>query len=815
MADSQVPSQTSDPWEDAAKQYNAARNPGPPSLIKVGQRTSYAPKPVSDEEWKLWNAQSQDPQKPDFWGSLWGEIKNGPANLLGVGNAINANVSDAVHGRMPRAINQMGDAIAETGRKTKEAAQQGDYLGAARHAMNTGINAVAPGLGNSSDESGDMFTRGEYGPATGKMLGMGVNTVIGLKTPQIMEGAANLPNTVRGAFRADPRVAVNRGLRPTPSDSDFSARVPSSLRRIQEANGGENPAGSAFGKKSGVTDGQLDLIPATQKAIDAHETSFGKWMERARGVEVPGDAVVQATADAVSPVAQLEAPESVQSVLADAQRAYGGRRFTVGQLDALRRAKNAELDAFYDKATGKQIADTIAGKSPAIVKAQRDAIAEAQYRAMDPEGAGSGPRQIKASQGDLLDILNAANRRNNAIVAEQPLTPVGKVLDPVKGAIRSVIPGKATGAGIAYAEGSEGRSLPYLRKAFKSVGNEPSNALPEPGEPLYPTGDTTRQLGPPDVFTPPPADSSYVRGVDAKPAPLSENRQLPPPRSMGSKRYDQNFTRPAIITPPPADTSGVRVTTGEPLRAPTSRQIPQGPSVRTPSDLSGQAGDITDLVPVKNPVTGKIEYIPRPQDTKDLPHYAKGGVIHKPTLLVDMASGKPSGVMAEKGPERIVPMHPPRLESPGREMKHELNSEKAKLSPWRMGNLKPDQANFHMAKKPDAPIPNGESFNSFKRRTIGTLQKLLKHHAKNPEAKISVPSSGHATKLAEAWVKRGAPPSMEIDQKHMMGKGTPGSHRLFLAGGKPRIESSEMKSGKGGIYLTEDSGKLPTLKTPA
>jgi hypothetical protein len=39
----------------------------------------------------------------------------------------------------------------------------------------------------------------------------------------------------------------------------------------------------------------------------------------------------------------------------------------------------------------------------------------------------------------------------------------------------------------------------------------------------------------------------------------------------------------------------------------------------------------------------------------NLPRYAKGGVIKRPTVLVDMASGKPSGIMAEAGPERIVP----------------------------------------------------------------------------------------------------------------------------------------------------------------
>src|SRR5262249_47866699 len=42
--------------------------------------------------------------------------------------------------------------------------------------------------------------------------------------------------------------------------------------------------------------------------------------------------------------------------------------------------------------------------------------------------------------------------------------------------------------------------------------------------------------------------------------------------------------------------------------------------------------------------------------SEPLKAYAKGGVIHKPTLLVDLKTGKPHGIMAEKGPEVIVPL---------------------------------------------------------------------------------------------------------------------------------------------------------------
>ncbi len=44
-----------------------------------------------------------------------------------------------------------------------------------------------------------------------------------------------------------------------------------------------------------------------------------------------------------------------------------------------------------------------------------------------------------------------------------------------------------------------------------------------------------------------------------------------------------------------------------------------------------------------------------------LPKYAKGGIIKKPTLLSDLKTGKPTGIMAEAGPEEIKPLDKPDL----------------------------------------------------------------------------------------------------------------------------------------------------------
>lgn len=580
-----------------------------------------APKPQGGET----------PQSDGFLGELWNEVKSGPANLLGVGNSITNAVLHPV-----KTLESMGQQNIDMAKQTRDAFRGGNIQLGIRKGINTGINAVIPGLGRSSEDAGEMFDRGDVSGGLGKTAGIGVNTFLGAKTPKIMEGVANAPNTIRNLRRVDTRVATNRALRPTPSDPNFPDHTPQSLAAIKEANNGVNPAT--------ITNGKLDMIDVSGKAIAQHQAALDKWLTRAKGVRVPGDEIVNATHQAIPELMWTRDPAGARALIQQAQDAFGGKMFTVDQFRTFLKSENADLSAFYKRTPGAQTDAAVAGTPPGIEAAQTRRIRDVLYKALDPEGDGAGPRTIQARTGDLISKRDAALRRNNAIVAEQPLTPIGKVVDPIKAAIRAVLPGKATGAGIAFAEGSEGRSLPLLRRAFDAAGD--SEKLPLPGTDLYPTGDSTRLLPPgsPQIEAPP--DASGVHSYPGMGSLTPERRAIAPGRGT-------------IVTPPPADTSGVTVTTGEPLRAPVSRQLQAGPSVRTPSDLSGQAGDITDLVPVKDPLTGKIEYIPRPTPVRgniQLPRYANGGIIKRPTLLIDAKTRKPTGLMAEAGPEAIVPL---------------------------------------------------------------------------------------------------------------------------------------------------------------
>ncbi len=713
--------------------------------------SQYARKPeAAQDEWTQYARPSEGtpPESKGFLGELWDEVKSGPANLSQVGHSINQAVTHPYQTAV-----SLGQPMMDTVHRAKEKWGKGDYVGAAADALNTGINAVVPGLGSSSSDAGEMFSRGDYAGGAGKTLGIGVNTALGVKAPQVVKGGANavaetVTPGVKGplgrAVTADPYVTSRRALRPVPSDPEFRGADPETFKAIRDANAGEAP--------TGITKGEVDLIGATNKAITEHQAVLDKWLARAKGVRVNGDELVAATRKAIPDIMWQRDPGGAQALIDDAQRAFGGKTYTVDQFRQFLKSENGDLSAFYRRAPNAQADAAVAGTPPAIQAAQTGAIRDTLYKALDPEGNGAGPRTIQNKTSQLYDIRNAALRRNNAIVAEQPPSPLEKMIDPLKKAIPGFLKKGASGTGLAYAEGSEGRSIPNLKRTFNAVGDDPRNVLPEPGSPLYPTGNPTKLLTGANVpgnrpsmqggtmYTPPPADTSFVRGAQGMyPTGPDPNRALPPGGSgpftvgtpgmtpgrvaAGGLRGGRGVTVP--------DTSGDQSITGKfPVPQADSSVIPPGKTGRVidmatqPAphgagadaewwakqpltqpeiqaryqELFNKAENLSPQRPVTPPATGTPEVVTRGVDARENiarqvlkgksldqatpternvidqlvsegygsapPRFAHGGIIQRPTLLVDSATKEITGTMAEQGPEAIMPLSHIRMMGP-------------------------------------------------------------------------------------------------------------------------------------------------------
>ncbi len=333
-------------------------------------------------------------------------------------------------------------------------------------------------------------------------------------------------------MRVNPTTAMVRGLRPPPTAGGFMEDIPATISTIKAANPGFKPEVS----KSG----ELNLVPAANRAIDVYQDALQPWIDRAEGQTVSGEPIIKATQEGIDSLLPSEQKSARKpfgpnglSLLDRAKQDYG--TFTAQELRDRLALLNERLSPFYNKSATAQ-STALADIPEAVLKRQRDAVADTLYKFLDPENEGAGPRAIQSRTGDLIALRDAALRRQNAIAAEQPLTPLGKFVDPLKGAVRAMLPGKATGSGIAFAEGSEGRSLPLIRRSFNAVSETPGaneiGSIPRPGP---------RQIeAPPDTSGPIGYNPASV--VDSPYAP--QQRLLPP---AGTQIGVSGVTTPDIV----------------------------------------------------------------------------------------------------------------------------------------------------------------------------------------------------------------------------------------------------------------------------
>lgn len=551
-------------WEDLAKEMG----PAPKGATASSE----------DAKLKLWEQPTAAAQ-PEAPYSLK-EFITSPHGLVrqGLGQAYEGVKTLTGYGKEPPSVNSFMGAGSNIIRGLGTAM----LPAAIPFAVANPISAGAAALGGATGAgAAGMVSRALGGSDEATNLAQDVGGLVGGGLGQ------KLPN----AMRVDPRIAVARSLRPPPSDPGFPQRIPQTLQAVKAVNPGYKPA---------IEDGQLNLVKAANKAISAHQEMLQPWLDRMEGTRVSGQPIVDATREAVSGMLPSEQAAG-QALVERAQQDY--RDFTPKELRDRLSLLNERLSPFYKGSPSKQSA-ALADIPESVLKAQRDATADTLYKHLDPENAGEGPRRIQSATGDIIHLRDSALNRNNAIVAEQPLTPLGKIVDPIKGAIRAVMPGKATGAGIAFAEGSEGRSLPLLRRAFNATdpaaGANALGSLPQPGP---------RQIAaPPDTSGPLPAAARDFGSVGA-PNPRAPRGLLGSPTP--------GYPSPIITPPPPNSYPGQGPSGSFPSATPITENTGRMLTAAPPAPIKQPGFGVQDMVPIRDPKTGKVTYISR-QDLRDM-----------------------------------------------------------------------------------------------------------------------------------------------------------------------------------------------------
>lgn len=480
-------------------------------------------------------------------------IPNGPAN------GSNPYADAALKASRPGLDSKLGatsDVLRAAGSAVAPIAIAGGAIMApAATAAGLGLGAV----GQGAMESGlkDLGV-GPGASALGGDIAGGITG--GLAAPALSEGitkaASALPDAVSGFFKVNRGIAAIKAWSPTPTEYGFENRIEDTTDRIQDAY--DKPIKT-----------NTQAIDATQKALDRHKDAYNSFLDTAakRGQTVNGDIIVKATADAIPSTLRAENPEMADAIIGKAKAAYGGRQLPVKLVESLREEKTADLRSLYNGSDASQIAAKNGTSDVGILKAQRDAIADHLYNAIDQDNDGAGPRSIQLQRSDMIDILDAAKRRSNVAIGSKPVSGLAGLVELAPNTIKAIM---NPAGGVGFVKNPtivnpgtlfKGAVDPWVAKVFKGAG---------------------------------------------KPSPI------PTPSSPSVA----GLLEPGAIRMTTPDTSGP--TQSEPQRNPgfwnplLKNKTPLlGSSKANPSDpLGSSSGDAMNLIPVKNK-DGKTEYVPR------------------------------------------------------------------------------------------------------------------------------------------------------------------------------------------------------------
>ena len=419
-------------------------------------------------------------------------------------------------------------------------------LGGAAKAIGGFGAAASPALIGPSLMAAPAATLGSLAGGVAGSAALGGGSRL-LGAPEGVSEALGLAGGVAGgipgaripeAFRADPFVAATRALKPTPSAEGLPLNLRQNIAAVKKFSPGFEPA---YDPATGTT----NIAEGFNAARMAHHEALEPYFNRAQGYGVvPHQGILEATRGVVNGLPASERA-AAQSYITKAQQDWAGLspREMRAQIDRY----NARDASFYNKGTSGQSA-ALSQAEQAIDKAQADAARDALYRHISPEDEGAGPRMIRGNAGNLHELENEALRRTGSIVAEQPLTPFGRAIEPVVAPIKAAwgaVRGNP-GAGISYAANSGSRSIPLLRKAFNAV-DEDYAPLPKPASEMYPTIPPSRQLGPGPIRLP--------EGAPPEAPPV--------PRTFGNTTFTRgpesySVARPRLALPEPTIKLGAR-----------------------------------------------------------------------------------------------------------------------------------------------------------------------------------------------------------------------------------------------------------------
>lgn len=349
-------------------------------------------------------------------------------------------------------------------------------------------------------------------------------------------------SAVRNVAPSEPAVMLTQALKPRSSQVNFGGSLTKAVPELKASE-------AALGKP---IEGLDDLMKATKDAKQRIRAQYDQIAgpKRAMGSTVDLSPVAEAMEKSIPSKVKLEDPRKAADIIgkADIYR----RSFGLEEAEQLLKETNAELDAFYDKFPMAQRKALASNPEVAHLVAQGKALRDAIYKTLDDPAQGGAARELNRRYGALLDVESEATRRLNVAARQQPeslseqLSGARAAGDIAKGAWR-LAHGDLTGAADIASGHATRQTAKFLKdqqttdalikRAFAGFKGQP---VPVPMPKARPIAGYLDEA---PIVTPPPADTSYARGVPAQYG-ASSRKALP-------------AGRPPIV-PPVNDPSGAR-----------------------------------------------------------------------------------------------------------------------------------------------------------------------------------------------------------------------------------------------------------------
>ena len=421
-------------------------------------------------------------------------------------------------GRIGYGAEQLLEYAIPAGRVAKGMAAAPGILRAATQGVTAAGIAGAQTGGDVGAMGGAAVLGGIVPPVlSGAVRGVGA---VGRATQRVAAGAQQggvggaLAALVRTTAPLDPKRMLIQALKPRATQTRFVQDLDLAFPELKATE-------SILGRSVDTLDDLTEALHVAKRSIQQQLTQL-RGPQQAISASADLSPVAVAMVRSIPKKLHVEHPAAVKRLikLSDVYR----RRFPIEEIEQLLKETNAELAAFYQlypQAAGRAVRSNV---GVASLEAQAKSLRDVLYQILDRPGQGAAARELNRRYGTLLAVEDAAARRANVALRQQPeslseqIGAVRAAADMARGAWR-IAHGDVTGAAdiaAAHAGRQAAKSIKesqttdaLIRRAFAAYRGRPSPIVMPPPVSIrgfLPRGPIPLSSG---------VDPSFVRAVPA------------------------------------------------------------------------------------------------------------------------------------------------------------------------------------------------------------------------------------------------------------------------------------------------------------